>query len=46
VARQLRQLGIRRVRPLLGGFHGWREHGYPLEEFYPQEAAAKAATQA
>ena len=40
MARQLRQLGITRVHPLLGGFHAWRERGYPLEEFYPQEAVA------
>jgi hypothetical protein len=22
--------GITRVRPLLGGLHGWRDRGYPL----------------
>ena len=30
MARQLRAKGIRRVRPLLGGFFGWKEKGYPL----------------
>ncbi len=32
MARQLRAKGIRRVRPLLGGFFGWKEKGYPLVE--------------
>jgi hypothetical protein len=30
VALILRGRGIRRVRPLAGGFHGWRDLGYPL----------------
>jgi 3-mercaptopyruvate sulfurtransferase SseA len=30
VALQLRKLGIRRVRPLLGGFHEWKRLGFPL----------------
>ncbi len=28
----LRQKGITRVRPLLGGFHAWFDKGYPMEE--------------
>ncbi len=32
MARQLRAKGIRRVRPLLGGFFGWKDKGYPLVE--------------
>ena len=32
MARQLRAKGIRRVRPLLGGFFAWKEKGYPLLE--------------
>jgi 3-mercaptopyruvate sulfurtransferase SseA len=32
VARQLQQFGINRVRPLQGGFQGWKELDYPLEE--------------
>jgi rhodanese-related sulfurtransferase len=40
VAQKLKRLGITRVRPLAGGFHAWREHGYPLQEFYTQVAAA------
>jgi len=31
VAKQLRQLGITRVRPLAGGFDAWRERGFPIE---------------
>jgi 3-mercaptopyruvate sulfurtransferase SseA len=32
VAQQLKKLGITRVRPLEGGFHGWKDLGYPLVE--------------
>jgi hypothetical protein len=32
VALLLRRRGIERVRPLAGGFHGWRNLGYPLVE--------------
>lgn len=31
MALQLRAKGIRNVRPLLGGFHAWKELGYPME---------------
>jgi rhodanese-related sulfurtransferase len=31
VALQLKKLGITRVRPLEGGYHAWREMGYPIE---------------
>ena len=30
VALQLHKLGVYRVRPLRGGFDGWKEAGYPL----------------
>jgi rhodanese-related sulfurtransferase len=30
VALILRRRGIKRVRPLAGGFHAWRDHGYPV----------------
>jgi hypothetical protein len=30
VALLLRGRGIQRVRPLAGGFYGWRDLGYPL----------------
>jgi rhodanese-related sulfurtransferase len=32
VALLLKRHGITRVRPLLGGFHGWRDRGLPLVE--------------
>jgi membrane protein DedA with SNARE-associated domain/rhodanese-related sulfurtransferase len=35
VAMQLHKLGISRVRPLKGGFDGWKAAGYPLEDFVP-----------
>jgi membrane protein DedA with SNARE-associated domain/rhodanese-related sulfurtransferase len=33
VALQLHRLGIERVRPLRGGFDGWKEAGYPLCDY-------------
>ena len=40
VALQLHKFGISRVRPLRGGFEGWRDAGYPLVEYVPPPAAA------
>ncbi|MFI5086858.1 MAG: hypothetical protein ACHP7I_00540 [Terriglobales bacterium] len=40
MAQQLKRLGVTQVRPLAGGFHGWRELGYPLRDFYVELAAA------
>jgi len=40
VALQLHKLGISRVRPLRGGFEGWRDAGYPLVEYVAPAAAA------
>jgi len=31
VALLLKKRGVTRVRPLAGGFHGWRDRGFPLE---------------
>jgi 3-mercaptopyruvate sulfurtransferase SseA len=31
VAQKLQKLGIKRVRPLQGGFGEWKDLGYPLE---------------
>ena len=46
VAKQLLKLGIYRVRPLRGGFEGWRDAGYPLEDYVaplqPEGTLAKA----
>ncbi len=33
VALQLHKFGINRVRPLRGGFEGWRDGGYPLLDY-------------
>jgi 3-mercaptopyruvate sulfurtransferase SseA len=41
VAQQLQALGIMRVRPLEGGFRGWKELGFPLEQ--PTEVDWKTA---
>jgi 3-mercaptopyruvate sulfurtransferase SseA len=41
VALQLRKFGIRHVRPLLGGFHEWKELGFPMVEI--NQAVAEAA---
>ena len=32
VALTMRRFGIERIRPLRGGFDGWKEQGYPLVE--------------
>ncbi len=34
MALKLKQMGITRVRPLEGGFFGWRNRGFPLTDFY------------
>jgi 3-mercaptopyruvate sulfurtransferase SseA len=31
VALQLKRAGVRRVRPLAGGFEAWRKLNYPIE---------------
>ncbi|MGP8260496.1 MAG: VTT domain-containing protein [Acidobacteriaceae bacterium] len=43
VALQLHRLGITRVRPLRGGFDGWKQAGYPLFE-YVEESGIAAPT--
>jgi len=41
VALQLQKVGVYRVRPLRGGFDGWKEAGYPLEDYVePQDQPA------
>jgi len=42
VALQLRRKGIQQVRPLAGGFFGWRDKGYPLVPFFEDEAITAA----
>jgi membrane protein DedA with SNARE-associated domain/rhodanese-related sulfurtransferase len=39
VAMQLHRLGITRVRPLRGGFDGWKRAGYPLYDYTDQPAS-------
>ena len=39
VALQLHKFGINRVRPLRGGFEGWRDAGYPLLDYSPPPEA-------
>ena len=46
VALQLHKLGINRVRPLRGGFEGWRDAGYPLVEYVPPPVAAELTSSA
>jgi membrane protein DedA with SNARE-associated domain/rhodanese-related sulfurtransferase len=43
VALQLHRLGITRVRPLRGGFDGWKQAGYPLLDYLddPEPAATE-----
>ena len=42
VAKRLLRLGVHRVRPLRGGFEGWRDAGFPLETYVEQPAVAAA----
>jgi len=46
VALQLHKLGISRVRPLRGGFEGWRDAGYPLIDYVPPPVAAELTSPA
>ena len=43
VAMQLHKMGINRVRPLRGGFDGWKVAGFPLID-YVDESSAPAET--
>ena len=43
VALQLHKFGINRVRPLRGGFEGWRDAGYPLLDYDPPPEAVALA---
>jgi len=43
LALRLRQRGIVRVRPLLGGLEAWQERGYPVESVQATVAPALAA---
>ena len=39
----LRRRGIERVRPLAGGFHAWRDLGYPLVKLTPALSGGRDA---
>ncbi len=41
VAMQLHKLGITRVRPLRGGFDGWKQAGYPLHDYVEEPDVAE-----
>jgi membrane protein DedA with SNARE-associated domain/rhodanese-related sulfurtransferase len=41
VALQLHRLGITRVRPLRGGFDGWKQAGYPLLDYLDDPEPAR-----
>ncbi len=43
MAHAIRKAGVQRVRPLLGGFDGWKQLGYPLVPIAGTEAPADAA---
>jgi rhodanese-related sulfurtransferase len=43
VAMQLHRFGIYRVRPLRGGFDGWKTLGYPLQD-YVQDVPTSGTT--
>ena len=40
----LRKRGIERIRPLAGGYHGWRDRGYPMTRLATTTSAAPATT--
>ena len=42
VARKLKALGFKHVRPLAGGISAWRAQGFPVEQLAAREPVAKA----
>ena len=40
MALKLRKVGIRHVRPLLGGFYEWKKLGYPMVETEVRDSPA------
>jgi membrane protein DedA with SNARE-associated domain/rhodanese-related sulfurtransferase len=42
VAMQLHKLGVYRVRPLRGGFEGWKQAGYPLLDYVVDQPTSPA----
>jgi rhodanese-related sulfurtransferase len=46
MALKLRNMGITRVRPLLGGFAEWKQRGFALEEVLETTGVGSTATSA
>jgi 3-mercaptopyruvate sulfurtransferase SseA len=44
VALLLRRRGIERVRPLAGGYRGWRDRGYPLAALAPSVSTGASSS--
>ncbi len=45
LALQLHKMGVYRVRPLRGGFDGWKDAGYPLEDYVTEAPASDVVEQ-
>ena len=45
LALQLHKIGIYRVRPLRGGFDGWKQAGYPLVDYVTDTPSAEVVQQ-
>jgi rhodanese-related sulfurtransferase len=45
VAMQLHKMGVNRVRPLRGGFDGWKVAGYPLVDYVDEAQPGEQLTQ-
>jgi len=45
LALQLHKMGVYRVRPLRGGFDGWKQAGYPLVDYISDVPTAPVVTQ-
>ena len=45
LALQLHKMGVYRVRPLRGGFDGWKEAGYPLMDYVTDAPTASVVQQ-
>jgi rhodanese-related sulfurtransferase len=43
VAMELKNIGIVKVRPLMGGLKAWEDEGYPMDEFYHEEEVKTAS---
>lgn len=46
VALSMRRFGVERIRPLRGGFDGWKQQGYPLVDFLEPVASQQPSPSA